>query len=79
VLATRIAGSGAWHIPDFIEKNLPRDRWSHISDSVDFAALAGKRVGVLGARASALIMRQQHWKRARRACSFACGVLGCPA
>ena len=53
VLATGIAGSGAWHIPDFIEANLPRVRWGHTSDTIDFAAFAGKRVGVLGAGASA--------------------------
>jgi cation diffusion facilitator CzcD-associated flavoprotein CzcO len=53
VLATGISGSGAWHIPEFIEKNLPRARWGHTSEAIDFAALAGKRVGVLGAGASA--------------------------
>jgi FAD-dependent urate hydroxylase len=53
VLATGIAGSGDWHIPDFIEKNLPRDRWGHTSEPIDFKALAGKRIGVLGAGASA--------------------------
>ena len=53
VLATGIAGSGAWLIPDFIENNLPRARWGHTSEPIDFAALAGKRVGVLGAGASA--------------------------
>ncbi|WP_227304725.1 NAD(P)-binding domain-containing protein [Acidisoma cellulosilyticum] len=53
VLATGIAGSGAWLIPDFIENNLPRARYGHTSEPIDFAALAGKRVGVLGAGASA--------------------------
>ena len=33
VLATGIAGSGAWHIPDFIETNLPRGRWGHTSEA----------------------------------------------
>ncbi len=36
VLATGIAGSGAWHIPDFIENNLPRARWGHTSETIDF-------------------------------------------
>ncbi len=53
VLATGIAGSGAWLIPDFIERQLPRARYGHTSDQIDFQALAGKRVGVLGAGASA--------------------------
>jgi cation diffusion facilitator CzcD-associated flavoprotein CzcO len=53
VLATGIAGSGAWLIPDFIDRNLPQARYGHTSDPIDFASLAGKRVGVLGAGASA--------------------------
>jgi cation diffusion facilitator CzcD-associated flavoprotein CzcO len=53
VLATGISGSGAWHIPDFIENNLPRALWGHTSETIDFQALAGKRIGVLGAGASA--------------------------
>ena len=53
VLATGIAGSGAWLIPDFIEKNLPRACYGHTSEPIDFAALTGKRIGVLGAGASA--------------------------
>ena len=42
VLATGISGSGAWHIPDFIENNLPRTRWGHTSEAIDFQALAGQ-------------------------------------
>jgi len=53
VLATGIAGSGAWLIPDFIAENLPRDRYAHTSEAIDFQGLAGKRIGVLGAGASA--------------------------
>ncbi|HTI01290.1 MAG TPA: NAD(P)/FAD-dependent oxidoreductase [Acidisoma sp.] len=53
VLATGIAGSGAWLIPDFIEARIPRSRYAHTSEEIDFAALAGKRIGVLGAGASA--------------------------
>jgi len=53
VLATGIEGSGKWYTPDFIEKALPRRMWAHTSESIDFAALAGKTVGVLGAGASA--------------------------
>jgi cation diffusion facilitator CzcD-associated flavoprotein CzcO len=53
VLATGIAGSGAWLIPDFIAANIPRSRYAHTSEEIDFAALAGKRIGVLGAGASA--------------------------
>lgn len=53
VLATGIAGSGAWFVPDFIEKNLPRSRYAHTSEEIDFEPLRGKRIGVLGAGASA--------------------------
>ncbi len=53
VLATGIDGSGAWDVPAMIRDNLPRERWAHTQDDIDFAALAGRRVGVLGAGASA--------------------------
>ncbi|MBB2201761.1 SidA/IucD/PvdA family monooxygenase [Gluconacetobacter tumulisoli] len=53
VLATGIDGGGAWHVPDFIRDALPRDRYAHTSDPIDFTALKGKRIGVLGAGASA--------------------------
>jgi cation diffusion facilitator CzcD-associated flavoprotein CzcO len=33
---------------------LPRDRWAHSSDVMDYGTLAGKRVGVVGAGASAM-------------------------
>lgn len=53
VLATGIEGSGAWHVPDFIREALPADRYAHTRDAIDFEALRGRRVGVLGAGASA--------------------------
>jgi cation diffusion facilitator CzcD-associated flavoprotein CzcO len=53
VLATGIEGSGQWSIPEFIRKALPRDRYAHTADEIDFSRLAGKRVAVLGAGASA--------------------------
>ncbi|MFT8718457.1 NAD(P)-binding domain-containing protein, partial [Acetobacter sp.] len=53
VLATGIQGGGEWFIPDFISKALPRSRYAHTSDQIDFQALRGKRIGVLGAGASA--------------------------
>jgi FAD-dependent urate hydroxylase len=53
VLATGIEGSGAWHVPDEIRAALPRERYAHTSEAIDFAALRGKRVAVLGAGASA--------------------------
>lgn len=53
VLATGIEGAGRWAIPSMIEKALPRDRYAHTSEAIDFTALKGKRVAVLGAGASA--------------------------
>ncbi|PZW46738.1 cation diffusion facilitator CzcD-associated flavoprotein CzcO [Humitalea rosea] len=52
VLATGMDGMGAWSIPAPFDA-LPADRVSHTSGPVDFAALAGKRVIVIGAGASA--------------------------
>jgi len=53
VLATGIDGSGYWQIPALIEDALPPDRFAHTRADIDFAALAGKRIAVLGAGASA--------------------------
>lgn len=53
VLATGLDGSGRWNTPDFVSKNLPRDRYAHSADDIDFTRLRGKRVGVLGNGASA--------------------------
>jgi cation diffusion facilitator CzcD-associated flavoprotein CzcO len=52
VLATGIDGSGAWEVPALI-RGLPPHLWAHTRQEIDFAALAGKRVAVLGAGASA--------------------------
>jgi len=53
VLATGRDGLGGAYVPAFAHK-LPRDRWAHSSDVMDYATLAGKRVGVVGAGASAM-------------------------
>ncbi|MCX5494357.1 NAD(P)/FAD-dependent oxidoreductase [Kaistia dalseonensis] len=53
VLATGIEGSGRWMVPNMIRNALPRERYAHTSEAIDFAALAGKRVAVIGAGASA--------------------------
>jgi FAD-dependent urate hydroxylase len=53
VLATGIEGSGRWIVPDFIATALPRDRYAHTSEIIDFAALNGRRIAVVGAGASA--------------------------
>jgi cation diffusion facilitator CzcD-associated flavoprotein CzcO len=53
VLATGIEGSGQWRVPAMIRDALPERLYAHTRSDIDFAALAGKRVAVLGAGASA--------------------------
>jgi cation diffusion facilitator CzcD-associated flavoprotein CzcO len=53
VLATGVDGSGDWHVPEFIATALPRSRYAHAGEAIDFSLLKGKRVAVLGAGASA--------------------------
>lgn len=53
VLATGRDGLGGASVPE-IAHTLPRERWAHSSDDMDYTALAGKRVGVIGAGASAM-------------------------
>jgi cation diffusion facilitator CzcD-associated flavoprotein CzcO len=51
VLATGIEGSGQWHVPAMI-RALPPHLYAHTRADIDFEALRGKRVAVLGAGAS---------------------------
>ncbi|MEM8664609.1 MAG: NAD(P)/FAD-dependent oxidoreductase, partial [Pseudomonadota bacterium] len=53
VMATGREGLGHPSIPSFVE-GLPADRWAHSSHEIDFAALTGKRVVVVGVGASAV-------------------------
>jgi cation diffusion facilitator CzcD-associated flavoprotein CzcO len=53
VLATGIQGGGEWHTPAMVRDNLPKSRWAHTSEPIDFAKLHGKRIAVLGGGASA--------------------------
>ncbi len=53
ILATGQEGTGRWWMPDFVAA-LPGHLRAHAADDIDFAALRGKVVGVLGAGASAL-------------------------
>lgn len=52
ILATGMGGLGKVIIPEALAE-LPRHLWSHTHDNIDFAALQGKRIGVLGAASSA--------------------------
>lgn len=53
VLATGRDGLGGPTVPAFA-KDLPRRFWAHSSDVFDYTTLRGKRVGVIGAGASAM-------------------------
>jgi cation diffusion facilitator CzcD-associated flavoprotein CzcO len=53
ILATGIDGLGGPAVPDIVAK-LPRRVWAHSSEPIDMAALAGRRVAVVGAGASAM-------------------------
>ncbi|MFM9327807.1 FAD/NAD(P)-binding protein [Paenibacillus mesotrionivorans] len=53
VLATGIQGGGEWHVPRMITEQLPKERYAHTSERIDFEALRGKRIGILGGGASA--------------------------
>src|SRR6185312_591423 len=53
VLATGIEGSGEWEVPRMISDALPRRFYAHTRWDIDFEALRGKRIAVLGAGASA--------------------------
>lgn len=52
VLATGVQGAGEW-ITLTILQNMPRSCYSHVYDKMDFSALKGKRVAILGAGSSA--------------------------
>lgn len=49
VLATGLEGSGEWMIPEFIEKNLAKTRYSQAVCSISEESIRGKKVAILGA------------------------------
>lgn len=53
VLATGRDGLGGPFVPE-IAKSIDRRFWAHTADEIDFGSLRGKRVGVIGAGASAM-------------------------
>ncbi|MDF0603534.1 NAD(P)/FAD-dependent oxidoreductase [Psychromarinibacter sp. C21-152] len=53
IFATGRDGTGQPSIPDFVG-DLPRTYWAHTADDIDFPALAGKKVAVIGVGASAV-------------------------
>ncbi|QJC51707.1 NAD(P)/FAD-dependent oxidoreductase [Paenibacillus albicereus] len=53
ILATGIQGGGEWHVPPLVSRQVPRERYAHTSEAIDFEPLRGKRIAVLGGGASA--------------------------
>jgi len=53
VVATGRDGLGGCYVPEFAE-GVDRRFWAHSADDIDFAALKGKHVAVIGAGASAM-------------------------
>lgn len=53
VLATGRSGLGGFAVPDFLQ-GIDRAFWAHSADDIDFSALKGKRIAVIGAGASSM-------------------------
>ena len=53
VLATGFDGCGVWQVPPAIAAAVAPERLNHSNEPIDFASLAGRRVGILGHGASA--------------------------
>ncbi|MDL4842296.1 FAD/NAD(P)-binding protein [Aquibacillus rhizosphaerae] len=53
ILATGIQGGGEWHVPPMISKKLPKSLYAHTSNPINFDALKGKKIAILGGGASA--------------------------
>lgn len=53
VLASGIDSLGGAFVPPLVSASLPRSLYRHTSDEIDYAALAGKKVAVIGAASSA--------------------------
>jgi cation diffusion facilitator CzcD-associated flavoprotein CzcO len=53
VLASGRGGAGGGHVPDFVDRSLFPDLAGHTGDAIDFRALPGRHVAVLGGGASA--------------------------
>lgn len=51
VFALGLSGGGGQRVPEMV-RALPRERWFHTEDPIDFEALRGRRVAVLGGGAS---------------------------
>jgi cation diffusion facilitator CzcD-associated flavoprotein CzcO len=53
ILANGVAGGGGPYVPAVLTSSLPPQYFAHTSQDIDFAALAGKSLAVIGSAASA--------------------------
>jgi FAD-dependent urate hydroxylase len=53
ILCTGFTGNGGPYVPSVLSEGLPSTLYAHTEDAIDFGALRGKRVAVIGAAASA--------------------------
>lgn len=53
VIATGFDGGGGAYVPPVIADALPKRLWAHAGEAIDFAALRGREVAVVGGAASA--------------------------
>lgn len=53
ILANGVAGNGGPYVPAVLSQAVPRHLYAHTADPIDFAALRGKAVAVIGGAASA--------------------------
>jgi cation diffusion facilitator CzcD-associated flavoprotein CzcO len=53
IFGNGVSGGGGAYLPPVLTENLPRSLYAHTVDDINFAALRGKTVAVLGAAASA--------------------------
>ena len=53
VFATGIQGGGAWSTPPEVSAKIVRTRYAQASETIDYTALAGRRIAILGGGASA--------------------------
>jgi FAD-dependent urate hydroxylase len=53
ILANGVAGNGGAYIPPALTEGLPAHLYAHTADAIDFPALRGKKVAVVGGAASA--------------------------
>jgi len=53
VICTGHEGGGLWAVPDMVSQGLPAHAYTHSNVPIDFATLAGMRIGILGHGGSA--------------------------